>query len=157
LAERKGRLKDGVEMPGDCREAESRGEECSQEGVLCGRIVDQGEVEIAKGGFEVMSGLVFFGEVGGDGEFVGGFEDVDAPAEIEGVVRWAAEFGAGEDGGAPGGGRVLLAEKVGFVDGVEFEFRESFFVARELVVVVPAHGVDIGLANLARERGLVFV
>lgn len=153
LAEGKGRVEDVGEVAGYEGEGERRGEEGGEEGVLGRGVVDEGEVEVAEGGFEVVRRGVFFGEVGGEGGLVAGAEDVDAAAEVEGVVGRAGEPGGREDGGAPRD--FFVPEHVVLVDGVELDFVERLFVARELVEVVPAHRVHVGEAYLASEDRLV--
>lgn len=48
-----------------------------------------------------------------------------------------------------------MAEHIVFVENVELEPLQCFLVPGELVQVVPAHGVEVGLADLTRQDGLV--
>ena len=56
--------------------ARDGGEELGKERVLEGRVVDEGDVEVTKGGFYVMLCFFFFCEVGGECALGGSrFED----------------------------------------------------------------------------------
>ena len=94
LAEGEGGFEDVVEVARDGGEGEGGAEKSREEGVLSRGVVDEGEVEVAEGDFEVVGGLVFFGEVRRDGELVAGAENFYPPAQVESIVRGASDFGA---------------------------------------------------------------
>src|SRR5690606_15389315 len=143
LAKGEDGVKDVVEVPRNGGERERGAEEGGEEAIFGRGVVNESEVEVAEGDFKVMSRLVFFGKIGRYGELVGGFEDVCPPPEAEGVVWRAGCLGTRED--CASSRRVLVAKQVVFVDDMEPELVQRFLIAAELVQVVPAHGVQVGL------------
>lgn len=50
----------------------------------------------------------------------------------------------------------FAAKSVVLVDGVDFDAREGFLVASEVVEVIPAHGVHVCLSDFFGEHFVVF-
>lgn len=152
-AKREGGFEDIGEFAGE--RGEGLREEVGEEGVFRRGVVEEGTVEGVEGGFEEGGGGGG-GQVGGEGGSEGGGEDVEAAGEGDGGggrVGRASGGGGGGFGGTEGGG--VGAEGVGFFEVVEGDLGKGLAVAGEVCEEVPAHGVDVGAAEVFGEGGVV--
>ena len=114
------------------------GEHFGHERIFGRGIVDDCQVEISKGDFDSVDGLVLFCQVRGHCCMVAGAEDVDSPSKGERVVCSCCTVAR----------RLASQDVSAVVVGIDFDLFQGLQVARKVGQVVPAHGVDVCLGDL---------